>query len=411
MLTFYCVCLDTHYGLPQSNTIILFMNRHDAILALIASIYQSALNPADWIVTLETLAKLFGGHAAFTMTVGAGAHESPGLTCYNLPIEAFVAYGDYYYQHDLWSPPWLSQGLNTLGSVYSGDQLVDDATLKRSVWFNEFLQPLDIGHSMFAALSNDLPSPSILVIDRPLGSAPFSKADRDCMASLVSHFTRALAISSQLQILKAGIDAHETAVNTLKVGIISITQNAKVLYANDLALSMLSKPGGLMIRQGLLSSVTAQGNQELALLLDLAKRGMGQTWTLARQPPNPPLTIKSLPLGMAETTTRMPKEMQTGKILLLLAEENSHLSNPYDHFGKLYRLTRQEIKVLQGLVAGYSTKEIADRHYVSYHTVRSQLASLLQKTGCHQQKDLLRLFFSGQKSDCSLEVRGDNHNH
>jgi len=53
------------------------MNRHDAILALIASIYQSALDPADWIVTLESLAKLFGGHAAFTMTVGAALMKAP----------------------------------------------------------------------------------------------------------------------------------------------------------------------------------------------------------------------------------------------------------------------------------------------------------------------------------------------
>jgi hypothetical protein len=140
--------------------------------------------------------------------------------------------------------------------------LVDDATLKRSVWFNEFLQPLNIGQSTFAALSDARLNPSILVIDRPLGSAPFSKSDRDCMASILSHFTRALAISSQLQILKDGIDTHETAVNTLKVGIISITPNAKVLYAKDLALTWFNQPEGLMIKQGFLCSATTQGNQE-----------------------------------------------------------------------------------------------------------------------------------------------------
>jgi DNA-binding CsgD family transcriptional regulator len=138
--------------------------------------------------------------------------------------------------------------------------------------------------------------------------------------------------------------------------------------------------------------------------MDLAKQEIGQTWNFARHPPNPSLTIKSLPLGIAEATTCMPKEMQTGKISLLLTEENSLLSNPNDHFGNLYRLTRQEIKVLQGLVAGYSTKEIADRHYVSYHTVRSQLASLLQKTGCHRQEDLLRLFFQ-DKARLITEVK------
>jgi DNA-binding CsgD family transcriptional regulator len=369
------------------------MTQNDATLALIAAIYRSATEPMEWSVALETLAKLFGGHAAFTMTVGAGAHETE-LTCFNLPIEAFVAYGEYYYQHDLWSQALLNQGLNTVDRVYSVDQLVDKAVFKRSIWFNEFLHPLDIEHSMYTSLSADPAHTSILAIDRPLGSAHFSQADRDRFAVLVGHISRAQAIARQLDTLKAGIDAHETAVNQLKVGIISINLKAKVLYANELALTWLDKQESLTIKNGLLSSMTPLGRQHLASMLDLAKRGVGHRWTLARPLAGSALKIKSLPLLMAEAPPGLPKDLLTEKVLLLLTEANSTPTNFYEQFLKGYRLTPQEGKVLQGLVTGYSLKEIADRHQVSYNTVRSQLASLLQKTDCHRQKDLLRLFFS-----------------
>lgn len=374
------------------------MTRHDALLAVIAAIYRSATEPMAWAAALETLAHYFDGHAAFTMTVGAGAHET-ALTCYNLPIEAFVAYGEYYYQHDLWSQALLNQGLNTVARVYSVDQLVDKAVFKRSIWFNEFLRPLDIEHSMYTSLSADPAHTSILAIDRPLGSVPFSQADRDRFAVLVGHISRAQAIARQLDSLKAGIDAHETAVNTLKVGIVSISLNAKVLYANELALSWLDKQAGLTIKNGQLDSMSMSVQQHLATMLDLAKVGIGHRWTLTQSLAGPALTIKSLPLLLAEATPGLPNDLSTGKVLLLLTETNATPTNAYEQYAKSYRLTPQECKVLQGLVAGYSLKEIAERHQVGYNTVRSQLASLLQKTDCHRQKDLLQLFFSVPKSD------------
>jgi DNA-binding CsgD family transcriptional regulator/PAS domain-containing protein len=374
------------------------MTQNDATLALIAAIYRSATEPMEWSVVLETLAKLFGGHAAFTMTVGAGAHETD-LTCFNLPNEAFVAYGEYYYQHDLWSQALLSQGLNTVDRVYSVDQLVDKAVFKRSVWFNEFLRPLDIEHSMYTSLSADPASTTILAIDRPLGSAHFSQADREYFTVLVGHISRAQAIAKQLQSLKAGIDAHETAINQLNIGIISINLNTNVLYANELALNWLDKHEGLTIKNGLLCSMTVSGQQHLTSMLNLAKSGIGHRWMLVRPVANSALMIKSLPLLMAEVTPGLPNDLTLGKVLLLLTEANAKPTNSYEQFTQSYRLTPQEGKVLQGLVAGYSLKEIAERHQVSYNTVRSQLATLLQKTDCHRQKDLLRLFFSGQKSD------------
>jgi len=373
--------------------LVFFMRKKETLISLIAKLYGAAMQPDDWPMVLASIAHLFDGHAAFTMTVGAGAHDSPDLNIYNLPIESFVAYGEHYFQHDLWSPPWISQGLHGVGSVYSGDQLVDEKTFRRSVWFNEFLSPLDIEHSLFASLSDGSPKPAILVIDRPLGSKPFTTYDRTKLRPLADHFSKALAISRQFQILNAGIEAHEEAIASLKLGIVSINYNAKILYANTLASFWLNNEKDLGVKAGVLHAKSPESNQQLAFMLASAKQGLSHSWKMRRESPKPSLIIKSLPIGKLETGVELCDTFQNGKILLLLTEE-SVATDSYELFAKRYRLTRQESKVLQGIVEGLSLKEIAQKHHVSHNTVRTQIAKLLEKTYCKRQRDLIRLFLS-----------------
>lgn len=52
-------------------------------------------------------------------------------------------------------------------------------------------------------------------------------------------------------------------------------------------------------------------------------------------------------------------------------------------------LTHAEADVLDLLLQGYGVKQISQRRHSSYHTVRSQLASLLSKANCHSQRELI----------------------
>lgn len=52
-------------------------------------------------------------------------------------------------------------------------------------------------------------------------------------------------------------------------------------------------------------------------------------------------------------------------------------------------LTRAEADVLDLLLQGLGVKQISQRRRSSYHTVRSQLASLLSKANCHSQRELI----------------------
>ncbi len=56
------------------------------------------------------------------------------------------------------------------------------------------------------------------------------------------------------------------------------------------------------------------------------------------------------------------------------------------------RLTRAELEVLAGLLKGLPAKAIASRRSASVNTVRTQIVSILEKTGYNSQKELMASF-------------------
>jgi DNA-binding CsgD family transcriptional regulator len=63
----------------------------------------------------------------------------------------------------------------------------------------------------------------------------------------------------------------------------------------------------------------------------------------------------------------------------------------YERVAKHFRLTRAEQRVLLRLAEGLAPKQIAEELRVSVATVRTHIQTLLFKTACRRQIDLLRL--------------------
>ena len=61
-----------------------------------------------------------------------------------------------------------------------------------------------------------------------------------------------------------------------------------------------------------------------------------------------------------------------------------------------YRLTPAETRVVFELFDGFSPADIARRSKLSIATVRSQIASVREKTGARNQTDLIRLLAAAQ---------------
>ncbi len=76
---------------------------------------------------------------------------------------------------------------------------------------------------------------------------------------------------------------------------------------------------------------------------------------------------------------------------IVLVIEPSHPAELMPVLVASYDLTAREQEVLSQLAVGHATGEIADRLFISEHTVRDHIKSLLAKTGTSSRGELLSL--------------------
>ena len=63
------------------------------------------------------------------------------------------------------------------------------------------------------------------------------------------------------------------------------------------------------------------------------------------------------------------------------------------NFPELEKLTKQEREVLKNLDKGLTYKEIAATHFVSEHTIRSQVRSIYEKLEVHTRTEALNKLY------------------
>jgi DNA-binding CsgD family transcriptional regulator len=64
----------------------------------------------------------------------------------------------------------------------------------------------------------------------------------------------------------------------------------------------------------------------------------------------------------------------------------------YDLFSRVYGLTRRERDVVAGLLAGFDTRALTQRLFISAHTVQDHLKSIFAKVGIHSRRELVARF-------------------
>lgn len=369
-------------------------------LELITYIYQAIMNHSEWEKLLESLAVFFSGHTAFAFGENIDDRHAPFLAISRIdPTNQRLSDDDYLIKEfrNLFGPRKNLTELETdlFNNSYSQAHSHNHPHFKAPPSFIGLLNELAIEHYIASPFTSNSVV-SIIVIGRQFGSEPFSDDEVESLNMIVKHFNKALTILYQLQVFQIQIQTHEKLLNSINQGMLSMTADGKVLYSNNLAVKWLKQQESLTIKNGMLNAATDEINQDLSNLLSAAKQGKSHSFILERLSKEPALLIKNLPLSSKEETDNfLLTKAKTENIVLSLHEVSHTPTCNHQYFAKFYRLTYKETQVLKDLIEGQSIKQIAANYSVSYHTVRSQLASIMSKTDCKTQKDLIRLFLRG----------------
>lgn len=365
---------------------------------LIGSIYEAAMQPdgAAWQGVLEAMRQRLNASSAFMFTPYLRPAEG-FYTSINIPQEFFDVYATYYFRKDVWTLA-AEQKDASRGNYYTDQMLVPECDLIGTEWYCDALEPIGIFRLLGCILADDslagLPRVHMSFY-RPPGAKPFNDQDVAAYRQLGGHLRRANDIFWRLRGADLRHQADLSVLDRLAVGVVLLNGSGEVLRANQAAQRALSRNDGLGLSQRRLTAGAAPANVKLFRAIGQAcacGSGVGASagGAVAIQRPSgkrpwslliAPLPVQAPPwLG-----TRSP-----AAIVFITDPEAPHRAGTA-RVAELHGLTPAEQRLLEHLVQGLSAKEAAERHGVSFHTVRSQMKSLFSKTGVSRYGELVRM--------------------
>jgi len=224
---------------------------------------------------------------------------------------------------------------------------------------------------------------------------------------LLGHFKRAIQIAKRLIDLEAQHEGVVSLLDHLPIALFVVGQSAEILEANHQASRMLGDKRHFRSRAGKLVSASGRGTNKLhqairkVLGKEAPRKGnvMRQGLAVVLEGPDEQEASdfqEDLMLFLSPISQNQPEEKP--RVAVFVSSRSLQPLVIPEQVFHFYGLTAKERAVTTALVQGQSIKQIALKAKLSEHTVRSQVKSVLRKTGSARQTDLVRLMLRGASS-------------
>jgi DNA-binding CsgD family transcriptional regulator/PAS domain-containing protein len=380
------------------------------LLDLVGDIYQAGLEPERWPTVLGRISQAFEADLACIYTPAPAFPEQALYLTHNFSDSTQAHYAAYYHQHDAWTGAANQRDIYIQGLVAFGEELIPQAQLHRTEFYNDFLKPNGLEWIVTTALFDGRADPHASAIHTPATHMTFTR-HRDHAAfqaeqarlihQIAPHVRRALLTHWRLTEAWQRAQTHQDALERLGYGLILLDDTGKPLHHTPLAERLLQQGHGLTLRAGRLRAPHPEDQNALERLIQQALLGLGGGLQLraGQSAPNTPadsapLRLSALPIKPGQT---LPHSLPTspfqrpGALLLIQAPQEKHPPTAdLQAFATRHHLTPAELRVLQSLLNDHAPKQIASEQGVSIKTVRTQLSSLFTKTGTRNQRELVK---------------------
>jgi len=185
------------------------------------------------------------------------------------------------------------------------------------------------------------------------------------------------------------------AVRLLKVGVLLVDHERRILYANPSARAVLQHRDGLSSDDGRICGVDPESDSRLQQLVDTMIGADDRT------PEAIALQIDR-PSGLLSYQARAT-QVQGGRRVLMFLSDPALPVAELSCVRQMYGLTTAESEVALLLVEGHDVRQIAELRSVGVETVRTLLKRTFEKTGTRRQIDLVRVVLCGAAAVCACE--------
>jgi DNA-binding CsgD family transcriptional regulator/PAS domain-containing protein len=356
------------------------MNQDD-LLSLIDGIYGAAADGACWPAVLQRIADAFGAGEASLSAVSATT--VPWLVAPRSDPKFLESYGAYYHPLNLF---WQRSSRLPVGTVATDAMIMPRNVLQASEFYNDWSRPQGYLSVMGATLLVEDGWRVEFVVP---GKRAFGPHQIKLYRAIAPHLTRAVQLAHRFGRMEMERAAAADALDRLSQSLLVVNSESRVLFANRAANAMFGN--GLSLHDGILrAGVNGETTELHRMVAGCARDSLvnaGGHIAISRGPGR--LTLSLLVI---------PAKSQPGWLAgqdpcaMIFATDPETIATPETVFlQKQFGLTPAEAALARELLSGDGVDAAAKRLGIAMPTARTQLRSVLAKTGASRQAELVRL--------------------
>ncbi len=300
----------------------------------------------------------------------------------------------------------VEQAALRLGDIRLGHEIVPDARYVSSEFYSDFGKNSSRRYMIGGLISASKVIP--LGLHRDVGARPFDEADRRSLSLIFPHLQRALQMRDRLAPVA---DPGSVALDVLPIAVFLVDAQMRVLYCNAEAGALLAdKRSGLSTSRHMPGSAVnasrlfarhREDDTRLCRLVAAASGGGAGGGMQVRAPgasalPGDTATLSAL-VGPAPRHLSSSARLNVGAgvshgaAVVIARYLYGSFSPPLRLLVDLFGLTRAEAQVAIALAGGNTAEAVAHERGVSSETVRSQIRTILRKTGTSGLREFERM--------------------
>jgi DNA-binding CsgD family transcriptional regulator len=372
------------------------MHASDTLEPLIDMLYEAAFDAAKWPPFLTALAEAVKGTLPTLFLHDPRTHA--GSLAINVGFdEAMVrAYKERLAERNI----WLRSGahLLTTCSVRTSHMMCSRKALLGSEWYADYCRPLGVSQAIGATIHRGSVVSSNIAVFAGAGRPDFDRDDMALLETLMPHMQRALRVHTHMAESDLRQRELTDALEHMTVGVIMVTESARVLFMNRTARSMVSRRDGLQVDATGLRALRLRDTATLRAYIAGAAERTARRGTLSggvfRLPR--PLGRAALEIVVSPVSTEHTWCSGEQAVAAVYITDPGQIPQRLEAtMSRMYGLTQAEAKVAALIARGLSGRQAADKLEVSYNTLKTHLKRVFVKTGTNNQGALIRLIVAG----------------
>jgi PAS domain-containing protein/DNA-binding CsgD family transcriptional regulator len=356
---------------------------------LISEIYDAALEPGRWMAVVQSLMRAFdvdgGAYLVIDKLTGDVRWISMAGPC--------NALRDEYVEHFAVQDPYArALRMEPIGRWTRVQESVTGEQ-RRTEWYNDFFMGCGMADMVGTRLFEDGRWIALFGLHEVRGTASIPPDAFDRRRPVFDALRKAAKLHHDLDHMGWKSTVASRVLEQVAIGVIIADGNGHLIECNAAAERILGLDDGILVRWGQLKTPRVFETSKLAKMIAAAAARQGESdadhMLVARNGGGAPYAVTVAPLSAGLSAYQQPLAM----VLITNPDERRPSQKT---LVELFGFSPAESNLAAALMRGHKLDRIARDRGVRITTVRTQLSSMLKKTGTERQADLIRILAGAQ---------------